>query len=87
MTECEDGGTDRPARPGRADAPSAPQGGLGIQEEMCVNYAHYYPRTELELCKSATDPGYLRKYFVTVNRWRLRAGLGGGGGPARDPRP
>ncbi|KAG7223902.1 hypothetical protein INR49_015158 [Caranx melampygus] len=27
-------------------------GGFGIMEEMCVNYIHYYPRTQLELCKS-----------------------------------
>ena len=57
-----------------ADAPvltgvsSAPQGGFGILEEMCVNYVHYYPQTRLELCKSAVDPGFLQKYFRLVNR-------------------
>ncbi|KAK6481085.1 dopamine beta-hydroxylase [Huso huso] len=36
---------------------------------MCVNYIHYYPRTELELCKSAVDYGYLQKYFAFMNRF------------------
>ncbi|XP_018419215.1 PREDICTED: dopamine beta-hydroxylase [Nanorana parkeri] len=44
-------------------------GGFSITDEMCVNYIHYYPRTELELCKSHVDPGYLRKYFNLVNRF------------------
>lgn len=44
------------------------QGGFGILEEMCVNYMHYYPQTQLELCKSAVDPGFLQKYFHLVNR-------------------
>lgn len=44
------------------------QGGFGILEEMCVNYVHYYPQTQLELCKSAVDPGFLQKYFHLVNR-------------------
>ncbi|XP_003795019.1 dopamine beta-hydroxylase [Otolemur garnettii] len=47
-------------------------GGLGIQEEMCVNYVHYYPRTELELCKSAVDAGFLQKYFHMVDRFNDR---------------
>uniref|UniRef100_A0A8B9P7C1 Dopamine beta-hydroxylase n=1 Tax=Apteryx owenii TaxID=8824 RepID=A0A8B9P7C1_APTOW len=45
------------------------QGGFGIMEEMCVNYVHYYPQTQLELCKSAVDPGYLHRYFNLVNRF------------------
>lgn len=47
---------------------SVPQGGFGILEEMCVNYVHYYPLMQLELCKSAVDPGFLQKYFHLVNR-------------------
>lgn len=47
---------------------SHPQGGFSIMEEMCVNYVHYYPLTELELCKSAIDQGYLQRYFKLVNR-------------------
>uniref|UniRef100_A0A2D4PPC4 Copper type II ascorbate-dependent monooxygenase C-terminal domain-containing protein n=1 Tax=Micrurus surinamensis TaxID=129470 RepID=A0A2D4PPC4_MICSU len=38
-------------------------------EEMCVNYVHYYPQTELELCKSAIDPGYLHRYFQLLDRF------------------
>uniref|UniRef100_A0A3P9GZQ0 Dopamine beta-hydroxylase n=1 Tax=Oryzias latipes TaxID=8090 RepID=A0A3P9GZQ0_ORYLA len=44
-------------------------GGFGIMEEMCVNYIHYYPRTQLELCKSHIDMGYLQKYFNFINRF------------------
>ncbi|XP_006900619.1 PREDICTED: dopamine beta-hydroxylase [Elephantulus edwardii] len=44
-------------------------GGFGILEEMCVNYVHYYPQTQLELCKSAVDPGFLQKYFRLVNEF------------------
>ncbi|XP_078082262.1 dopamine beta-hydroxylase [Mustelus asterias] len=43
-------------------------GGFGINEEMCVNYVHYYPQTQLELCKSAVDISYLQKYFIFINR-------------------
>ncbi|KAM7393033.1 hypothetical protein PAMA_007922 [Pampus argenteus] len=45
-------------------------GGFSIMEEMCVNYIHYYPRTQLELCKSHVDPGYLQKYFSFINRFQ-----------------
>ncbi|XP_060764933.1 dopamine beta-hydroxylase [Neoarius graeffei] len=44
-------------------------GGFGIMEEMCVNYVHYYPRTQLELCKSHVDLEYLQKYFSIINRF------------------
>lgn len=60
--------------PGAAPSPPScvPQGGFGIMEEMCVNYVHYYPQTQLELCKSAVDPGYLHRYFSLVNRYGAR---------------
>ncbi|XP_037348833.1 dopamine beta-hydroxylase [Talpa occidentalis] len=51
------------------DRKLATVGGFGILEEMCVNYVHYYPQTQLELCKSAVDAGYLQKYFHMVNRF------------------
>nr|XP_031529571.1 dopamine beta-hydroxylase isoform X1 [Vicugna pacos] len=51
------------------DRKLATVGGFGILEEMCVNYAHYYPRSQLELCKSAVDPGFLQKFFHLVNRF------------------
>ncbi|XP_004613476.2 dopamine beta-hydroxylase [Sorex araneus] len=43
-------------------------GGFGILQEMCVNYVHYYPRTQLELCKSALQPELLQAYFRMVSR-------------------
>ncbi|XP_057675668.1 dopamine beta-hydroxylase [Corythoichthys intestinalis] len=45
-------------------------GGFGIMEEMCVNYVHYYPRTQLELCKSHVDLDHLQKYFSFINRFQ-----------------
>ncbi|KAM9323410.1 dopamine beta-hydroxylase-like [Pholidichthys leucotaenia] len=44
-------------------------GGFGIMEEMCVNYVHYYPRTQLELCKSHVDEEFLQKYFSFIGRF------------------
>uniref|UniRef100_A0A3Q3XAS5 Dopamine beta-hydroxylase n=1 Tax=Mola mola TaxID=94237 RepID=A0A3Q3XAS5_MOLML len=46
---------------------SKPTGGFGIMDEMCVNYIHYYPRTQLELCKTHVDTEYLQKYFKATN--------------------
>uniref|UniRef100_A0A8C9QQE5 Dopamine beta-hydroxylase n=1 Tax=Scleropages formosus TaxID=113540 RepID=A0A8C9QQE5_SCLFO len=54
------------------DRKVATVGGFGIMEEMCVNYVHYYPRTQLELCKSHVDTGYLQKYFTFINRFQGR---------------
>ncbi|XP_077162214.1 dopamine beta-hydroxylase [Paroedura picta] len=51
------------------DRTQATVGGFGIMEEMCVNYIHYYPQMELELCKSAVDLGFLHRYFNLVNRF------------------
>lgn len=28
-------------------------GGYAIKDEMCVNYVHYYPKIQLEVCKSS----------------------------------
>ena len=39
-------------------------GGFSFADEMCLNYVHYYPRTEaLEICKSAVDEDDLISYF------------------------
>ena len=38
-------------------------GGYGISDEMCVNYMHYYPRTELELCKTSVTDQALEGFF------------------------
>ena len=34
---------------------------------MCVNYVHYYPRVELEVCKSDVDAKALDDYFRFAN--------------------
>ncbi|KAJ3605773.1 hypothetical protein NHX12_027817 [Muraenolepis orangiensis] len=47
-------------------------GGFSIMDEMCVNYVHYYPRTQLELCKTHVDPDHLQKYFSFMNRFHGR---------------
>ena len=38
-------------------------GGFGFTEEMCVNYIHYYPRQDLEICKSSVSKKELENYF------------------------
>lgn len=38
-------------------------GGFSIKDEMCVNYIHYYPATNLELCKSAVSEQALTDFF------------------------
>jgi dopamine beta-monooxygenase len=42
-------------------------GGFSISDEMCVNYIHYYPKINLEVCKSSIDTQYLRAYFKYMN--------------------
>ncbi|KAJ8954020.1 hypothetical protein NQ318_004313, partial [Aromia moschata] len=44
-------------------------GGFGIGDEMCVNYIHYYPHTDLEVCKSSISDQALRTYFRYMNEW------------------
>ncbi|CAH4028352.1 unnamed protein product [Pieris brassicae] len=44
-------------------------GGHAITDEMCVNYMHYYPASELEVCKSAVSNAALEKYFKFEKRW------------------
>ncbi len=43
-------------------------GGFAITDEMCVNYVHYYPRMQLEVCKSSITTSALNDYFQFVNR-------------------
>jgi dopamine beta-monooxygenase len=38
-------------------------GGFSIRNEMCVNYLHYYPASELEVCKSSVSDVELEKFF------------------------
>eukprot|EP00095_Tigriopus_kingsejongensis_P009488 maker-scaffold661_size154698-snap-gene-0.21 protein:Tk09488 transcript:maker-scaffold661_size154698-snap-gene-0.21-mRNA-1 annotation:"tyramine beta-hydroxylase-like" len=42
-------------------------GGYGFQDEMCLNYIHYYPKIELEVCKSSVDTDALDDYFRYLN--------------------
>lgn len=43
-------------------------GGFSISDEMCVNYVHYFPRINLEVCKSSVSWQALRNYFQFVNQ-------------------
>ncbi|GAU95981.1 hypothetical protein RvY_07495-4 [Ramazzottius varieornatus] len=58
LTTCEFRTTDRT---------NATLGGYAISDEMCVNYVHYYPRTNLEVCKSSIDSDALATFFETMN--------------------
>ncbi|XP_065218029.1 dopamine beta-hydroxylase-like [Planococcus citri] len=44
-------------------------GGFSIKDEMCVNYVHYYPKIELEVCKSSISYQTLFTYFRYLNEW------------------
>nr|CAG4650823.1 EOG090X0318 [Simocephalus serrulatus] len=44
-------------------------GGFSISDEMCVNYVHYFPRIDLEVCKSSVSWEALGNYFRFVNEW------------------
>lgn len=71
---------DRPVRvlPGDAlvnhcvystlDRSNVTLGGYGIRDEMCVSYIHYYPRVDLEVCKSSADTSFLHNYFGHLRR-------------------
>jgi dopamine beta-monooxygenase len=43
-------------------------GGYGITDEMCINYLHYYPRSELELCKTSVRDDALDRFFETMKQ-------------------
>ncbi|XP_076454775.1 dopamine beta-hydroxylase-like [Babylonia areolata] len=55
VTSCDDSTLDRD---------HVTVGGLSIQQEMCVNYVHYYPRVQLEVCKSSVDTVALGAFFT-----------------------
>jgi dopamine beta-monooxygenase len=42
-------------------------GGYSIRNEMCVNYIHYYPHIELEVCKSSISDAMLSKFFEKMS--------------------
>lgn len=50
------------------DKDNATIGGHAITDEMCVNYMHYYPATQLEVCKSAVSNAALESYFKFEKR-------------------
>ncbi|XP_076089940.1 dopamine beta-hydroxylase-like [Mytilus galloprovincialis] len=59
ITTCEDSTLDRE---------NITLGGFSIKEEMCVNYIHYYPAVDLEVCKSSVDSDALRAFFRFMNK-------------------
>ncbi|KAI5706209.1 hypothetical protein M8J75_005848 [Diaphorina citri] len=44
-------------------------GGFAITDEMCVNYIHYYPLVDLEVCKSSVSSDNLRTFFNYMHDW------------------
>ncbi|XP_037080255.1 dopamine beta-hydroxylase-like [Pollicipes pollicipes] len=44
-------------------------GGFSITDEMCVNYIHYFPKVNLEVCKSSVDSERLMAYFEFMKQW------------------
>ena len=42
-------------------------GGFSIADEMCLNYIHYYPKVDLEVCKSSVDTNALGGFFNDMN--------------------
>lgn len=42
---------------------NATMGGFSIQDEMCVNYIHYYPATELEV--------KILNFFIKDRPWKM----------------
>ncbi|ESO92748.1 hypothetical protein LOTGIDRAFT_120180 [Lottia gigantea] len=59
ITECEDSTVDRR---------NVTFGGFSITEEMCVNYIHYYPKVNLEVCKSSISYDSLYNFFYFMKR-------------------
>uniref|UniRef100_A0ABM0MLH0 Dopamine beta-hydroxylase-like n=1 Tax=Saccoglossus kowalevskii TaxID=10224 RepID=A0ABM0MLH0_SACKO len=54
-------------------------GGFGIEDEMCLNYIHYYPRTKLEVCKSTIAKRALNKFFIYMYKNYKMPLIRGGG--------
>ena len=46
-------------------------GGFSIRDEMCVNYMHYYPACELEVCKSSIADDTLDTFFEGMRRYEF----------------
>ncbi|CAF0824212.1 unnamed protein product [Didymodactylos carnosus] len=41
-------------------------GGFSIHDEMCVNYMHYYPKADLEVCKTSVNDDSLNEFFSAM---------------------
>uniref|UniRef100_A0A8D8CEN9 Tyramine beta-hydroxylase n=2 Tax=Culex pipiens TaxID=7175 RepID=A0A8D8CEN9_CULPI len=54
---------------------TATLGGFSISDEMCVNYIHYYPATQLELCKSVLSEKSLYNYFKYMREVEKQIGV------------
>ncbi|PSN45176.1 Dopamine beta-hydroxylase [Blattella germanica] len=48
-------------------------GGFAISDEMCVNYVHYFPKIDLEVCKSSVSSESLQTYFRFLHEWEGQA--------------
>lgn len=48
-------------------------GGFGTRDEMCISYLHYYPKVELEVCKSSIDDDALKQYFEYMAKKELQS--------------
>ncbi|XP_019640548.1 PREDICTED: dopamine beta-hydroxylase-like [Branchiostoma belcheri] len=57
MTSCKYNTTNRR---------SVTLGGYGIHDEMCLNYIHYYPASQLQACKSVAAASALDRFFDVV---------------------
>uniref|UniRef100_A0A8D8RMC2 Tyramine beta-hydroxylase n=1 Tax=Cacopsylla melanoneura TaxID=428564 RepID=A0A8D8RMC2_9HEMI len=49
--------------------PNVTLGGFAITDEMCVNYIHYYPLIDLEVCKSSVTSENLHTFFSYMHDW------------------
>jgi len=47
------------------------QGGFAISDEMCLNYIHYYPLVDLEVCKSSVMTDSLYDFFRFLRQYVL----------------
>ena len=52
------------------------QGGFTTADEMCVNYIHYFPKVDLEVCKSSVTTESLFKFFRLLNEYVITATRG-----------
>ncbi|ELU08648.1 hypothetical protein CAPTEDRAFT_141249 [Capitella teleta] len=61
VTTCEDTTIDKT---------NVTFGGFSISDEMCLNYIHYYPHVELEVCKSSVPYSNLYDFFAFLEQYQ-----------------